>query len=134
MSPCPAKQRRERGEVLEHERDPNRPSDERLAEILTTATTIAVVGMSDTEGKAARSIPRILVERGWNVVPVNPHRDTIAGARSFPTLADVPDEWLEPVPGYDTPESLRERYVEFLRARLDGGRPWLPVAEPAQEA
>ncbi|MFD7075279.1 HipA family kinase [Nocardioides sp. NPDC059952] len=49
-------------------------------------------------------------------------------------LADVPDEWLEPVPGYDTPESLRERYVAFLRARLDGGRPWLPVAEPAQEA
>ncbi|MFD4328342.1 HipA family kinase [Nocardioides sp. NPDC058538] len=49
-------------------------------------------------------------------------------------LADVPDEWLEPVPGYDTPESLRERYVAFLRARLDGGRPWLPAAQPAQEA
>jgi hypothetical protein len=49
-------------------------------------------------------------------------------------LADVPDEWLEPVPGYDTPESLRERYVAFLRARLDGGRPWLPAAEPAREA
>ncbi|GGU30499.1 HipA family kinase [Nocardioides albus] len=49
-------------------------------------------------------------------------------------LADVPDEWLEPVPGYDTPESLRERYVAFLRARLDGERPWLPAAEPAQEA
>ena len=49
-------------------------------------------------------------------------------------LADVPDAWLEPVPGAEDPEALRRRYVEFLRARLDGGRAWLPSAEPATEA
>ena len=42
-------------------------------------------------------------------------------------LADVPDGWLEPVPGAESPEEVRERYVAFLRARLDGGRGWLPA-------
>lgn len=42
-------------------------------------------------------------------------------------LAEVPDGWLEPVPGADDPEALRRRYVTFLRARLDGGRGWLPA-------
>jgi hypothetical protein len=40
-------------------------------------------------------------------------------------LARVPDEWLEPVPGTDTPDALRAAYVEFLSARL-GTRQWLP--------
>lgn len=90
MSPCPGKQRRERGEALRHDSDPERPSDEQLAEVLTGARTIAVVGMSDTPGKAARSIPLILVEQGWNVIPVNPNHDTVAGRRAWPSLADVP--------------------------------------------
>ncbi|RLV49203.1 hypothetical protein D9V37_11660 [Nocardioides mangrovicus] len=41
-------------------------------------------------------------------------------------VADVPDAWLTSVPGTETPEALRSVYVEFLRARRDGGRPWLP--------
>jgi hypothetical protein len=42
-------------------------------------------------------------------------------------LSDVPDAWLEPYPGAEEPAALRERYVAFLRARLDGGRGWLPA-------
>ncbi|GAA1533340.1 HipA family kinase [Nocardioides humi] len=41
-------------------------------------------------------------------------------------LADVCDDWLDPVPGADTPDALRERYVAFLAARRDDGRAWLP--------
>jgi len=42
-------------------------------------------------------------------------------------LAEVPDVWLEPVPGAETPDALREAYVDFLVARL-GTRQWLPGA------
>lgn len=41
-------------------------------------------------------------------------------------LAEVPDEWLEAVPGADTPDLLRERYVDHLLARVSGPRNWLP--------
>ncbi len=41
-------------------------------------------------------------------------------------VAAVPDAWLTPVPGAESPAELRASYVSFLRARRDGGRPWLP--------
>jgi hypothetical protein len=40
-------------------------------------------------------------------------------------LALVPDEWLEPVPGAETPDAVRSAYVRFLGARL-AARQWLP--------
>ncbi len=44
-------------------------------------------------------------------------------------LAEVPDEWLEPVPGAESPAELRSRYVGHLLARLAEPRAWLPVPE-----
>lgn len=46
--------------------------------------------------------------------------DLIAGV-----VDQVPDEWLEPVPGAETPDAQRAAYCEFLGARL-GTRQWLP--------
>jgi hypothetical protein len=40
---------------------------------------------------------------------------------------EVPDSWVEPAGGADT-EAVRDAYVDFLLARVTGGRPWLPVA------
>lgn len=40
--------------------------------------------------------------------------------------AEVPADWLEPVPGAEDPEAVRARYVDFLQTRLSGSRPWLP--------
>ena len=45
-------------------------------------------------------------------------------------LASVPDEWLEPVPGADTPDAVRAAYVSFLLERLST-REWLPAVEAA---
>ena len=40
-------------------------------------------------------------------------------------LTLVPDAWLEPVPGAESPEALRAAYVDFLTARF-ATRQWLP--------
>lgn len=40
-------------------------------------------------------------------------------------LDQVPDGWLEPVPGVETADELRAAYVRFLTARL-ATRAWLP--------
>jgi hypothetical protein len=45
-------------------------------------------------------------------------------------LGVVPDEWLEPVPGAETPDAVRAAYVAFLAERLST-RQWLPTAEAA---
>jgi hypothetical protein len=46
-------------------------------------------------------------------------------------LGMVPEEWLEPVPGADSPDALREAYRDFLHARVTGSRSWLPTAGAA---
>jgi hypothetical protein len=45
-------------------------------------------------------------------------------------VAGVPEEWLEPVPGAESPDDLRAAYVAFLAARL-ATRDWLPRASAA---
>jgi hypothetical protein len=45
-------------------------------------------------------------------------------------VAGVPDAWLEPVPGAETPDALRAAYVSFLSARL-ATRAWLPGVSAA---
>jgi hypothetical protein len=45
-------------------------------------------------------------------------------------VAEVPETWLEPVPGAETPDQLRSAYVAFLSARL-ATRAWLPGASAA---
>ncbi len=46
-------------------------------------------------------------------------------------VSDVPDEWLAPVPGAETADLQRSRYVDFLVARLADRPAWLPKGEPS---
>lgn len=131
MSPCPARLRREAGDDTPSPVDPDRPTDAFLADVLTTSRTIAVVGMSDTEGKAACSIPRILIEHGWDVIPVNPHHDTVAGLTSYPTLAEVPRH-VDLVnvfrPAAETPQLARDTVA------IGAGGIWLQAGIRSDEA
>jgi hypothetical protein len=42
-------------------------------------------------------------------------------------LDQVPDEWLEQTVRYPTTGDVRRAYVDYLLARLSGGRNWLPI-------
>jgi hypothetical protein len=58
--------------------------------------------------------------------PVDAELRALLGRDAFTELLeDVPDDWLEPVPGAQTPAAVRAAYVEFLSARL-GSDAWLP--------
>jgi HipA-like protein len=46
-------------------------------------------------------------------------------------VAQVPDEWLEPVPGAGDAAAVRAAYVDFLAARIGGDRSWLPAVDAA---
>lgn len=66
-------------------------SDAELREILGLER-IAVVGSSATPGKEAHEIPKFLLERGFDVVPVNPTADEIFGRTAYDSLAEVPGD------------------------------------------
>ncbi len=53
---------------------------------------IAVVGMSKNEGKPAHFVPKYLIERGYNVIPVNPTITEVLGRKSHPSIADISED------------------------------------------
>ena len=57
--------------------------------LLERATTIAVVGASTDPEKAAHRIPKLLIERGYRVIPVHPKADEIFGIPVARSLADI---------------------------------------------
>src|SRR5882672_1960931 len=67
------------------------PSDPELKQLLTDATTIAIVGASSNPDKASYGIMQKLQKAGYRVVPVNPRETEILGERSYPSLVDVPE-------------------------------------------
>src|SRR5919202_5730696 len=65
--------------------------DDTIRALLSTPRTWAVVGCSPDPGRDSHRIARLLLERGNNVIPVNPAADEILGRRCHARLADVPD-------------------------------------------
>ena len=66
-------------------------SNHELSEILTGASTIAVVGIKDRESEDAYRVPRYLQEQGFRVLPVNPKFETVLGEPCVAGLADLQD-------------------------------------------
>jgi uncharacterized protein len=67
------------------------PSDHVLRELLTHASTIAVVGASSNPDKTSHGIMQKLQKAGYRVIPVNPRETEVLGERSYPSLAAVPE-------------------------------------------
>jgi uncharacterized protein len=57
-----------------------------IDEMLRTARTIAVIGMSDKPHRASYNIGRYLAAEGYRVLPVNPVLTEIAGMPCYPDL------------------------------------------------
>jgi len=67
------------------------PSDQELKQILTDATTTAIVGASSNPDKSSYGIMQQLQKAGYRVIPVNPRETEILGERSYASLVDVPE-------------------------------------------
>ncbi|CAN5476399.1 CoA-binding protein [soil metagenome] len=50
---------------------------------------IAVVGMSRDPVKAAHFVPKYMIERGYNIIPVNPSANEILGRRTYSKVSDI---------------------------------------------
>ncbi len=84
---------------------------EQLLRIYAETRTIAVVGASDDESKAAHQVPRYLQSQGYRIVPVNLRGGKIFGESVFRSLAeiDVPVDAVEVFrPAEEAPEIARQ--------------------------
>ena len=65
------------------------PTDQEIAALLRSATTIAVVGASSNPDKASHGIMQKLQRVGYRVIPINPRETEVLGERSYASLTDV---------------------------------------------
>jgi uncharacterized protein len=61
-----------------------------LTQLLKSAKTIAVVGLSPKENRPSNMVARYLMAAGYTVYPVNPGQDEVLGVRCYPSLAELP--------------------------------------------
>ena len=64
---------------------------ETIDHILSTAKTIAVVGLSSNPARAGYYVPAYLQGKGYQIIPVNPALDRALGEQAYPDLHSVPE-------------------------------------------
>ena len=67
------------------------PTDDDLRTLLTSATTIAMVGASANPEKPSYGIMQRMLAAGYRVIPVNPKEAEVLGQKAYASLADIPD-------------------------------------------
>jgi|SRR5580658_3533272 predicted CoA-binding protein len=60
-----------------------------IREILDTVKTIAVVGLTNKEGRASLGVSRFMQSRGYRIIPVNPQIESALGEKAYATLEDA---------------------------------------------
>jgi uncharacterized protein len=66
-------------------------NDQQITELLRSAKTIAVVGLSSNPVRPSFGVSRFLQRQGFRVIPVNPNETEVLGERAYPSVKDVPD-------------------------------------------
>jgi predicted CoA-binding protein len=66
------------------------PPDAEIRQLLSSATTIAVVGASSNPERPSNSVMRRLQQLGYRVIPVNPNETQVLGETAYASLSDVP--------------------------------------------
>lgn len=67
------------------------PDDAMLTEMLKTAKTIAVVGLSPKPGRDSYRVAAHLQDFGYRIIPVRPGLDSALGERAYASLSEIPE-------------------------------------------
>jgi len=64
--------------------------ERRIEAILSGSKTVAVVGISDKPDRPSHVVAKYLQERGYRVIPVNPHLTEALGEKAYKSLSEIP--------------------------------------------
>jgi predicted CoA-binding protein len=92
------------------------PSDEKIKEILTQTTTIAVVGLSPNPSRASYTVANYLRNKNYRIIPVNPKQPEVLGEKSYPNLSDIPEK-IDLVDIFRRPEHIPPIVDEAIKIK-----------------
>ena len=85
-----------------------------ILDILRTARTVAIVGLSSNTLRASHFVGFYLQRHGYRVIPVNPREREVLGEKSYPSLLDVPEP-IDLVDVFRNPEAVPGIAEEAVR-------------------
>ena len=65
---------------------------ERITELLKSAKTIAVVGLTATPIRPSYGVSHYMQSQGYRIIPVNPNITEWEGEKAYPSLLDIPEK------------------------------------------
>ncbi|SHF54249.1 CoA-binding protein [Ornithinibacillus halophilus] len=83
------------------------PSKEEIKEILESAKTIAVVGLSNNPTRTSYQVSKVMQDSGYRIIPVNPTVDEVLGEKAYASLSEVEEE-IDIINVFRRPEFLPE--------------------------
>jgi uncharacterized protein len=120
------------------------PPQEKIAELLQSARTIAVVGLSADPSRPSHGVARALQSFGYRIIPVTPTVEAVLGERSVADLDHLqqvlsPGEKVDIVDVFRRPEHVGGIVEDCIRLKLPAlwlqdGVIDLAAAEKAQRA
>ncbi len=94
---------------------------DKISELLQSARTIAVVGLSDDAFRPSYDVSAYMQLQGYKIIPVNPMAPQVLGEKSYATLDDIPlDVKIDIVNIFRRPEFVPEIVEQAIeRKRRD---------------
>src|SRR3954462_9118288 len=95
---------------------PTNEADE-IAELLTRARNIAVVGLSSSPLRPSHGVSAYMQSHGYHIIPVNPHIQECLGEKAYASLLDVPEK-IDIVNIFRRPEFVKTVVNEAIKQKV----------------
>jgi uncharacterized protein len=95
----------------------SRTTSDPIADLLRSATTIAVVGLSPNPLRPSHGVSAYMQSQGYRIIPVNPQMEECLGEKAYPTLLEVPGR-IDIVNVFRRPEFVEEIVEQAIQRQV----------------
>ncbi len=89
---------------------------ERITQLLESARTIAVVGLTDTPMRPSYGVSHYMQSQGYRIIPVNPNITAWMGEKAYASLLDVPEK-IDIVNVFRRPDAVPEVVEQAIQIK-----------------
>jgi len=93
------------------------PETDPIAELLRSARTIAVIGLSNDPLRPSHGVSAYMQSQGYRVIPVNPQIESCLGEKAYPSLPEVPGK-IDIVNIFRRPEFVEEIVDQAIQLKV----------------
>jgi len=93
------------------------PQADPITELLKSARTIAVVGLSDDPLRPSHGVSAYMQSQGYRIIPVNPQIESSLGEKAYASLLEVPGK-IDIVNIFRRPEFVEEVVDQAIQLKV----------------